>query len=195
MLGLGVPNSHSVGLLKPMHPFVQPLIPPPESTLQIFIVSTLFQARLDPWTSPFSLSVPVPVDVLDICPGWLTVPCFCLHALPCSSIQGVTKYVENIYTTDSRRRKKFTYGNIVIFRAVTLLSCATTVRNRYPVSMNQLTNPFLCFIRSTVFLLYKTAEPKQTTYFDTPCIFCPPLLRFVCSSASRSLSRCLMFVR
>lgn len=48
LLGLGVPNSHSVGLLKPVHPFVQPLIPPPESTLQIFIVSTLFQARLGP---------------------------------------------------------------------------------------------------------------------------------------------------
>lgn len=53
LLGLGVPNSHSVGLLKPVHPFVQPLIPPPESTLQIFIVSTLFQARLGPWTPPF----------------------------------------------------------------------------------------------------------------------------------------------
>lgn len=99
------------------------------------------------------------------------------------------------YLTDSRRRKKFAYGNMVIFQIVTLLSCAATVRNRYPVSMNQSTNPFLCFIRGTVFLLYKTDEPKQTTYFVTPCIFCPPLLRFVCSSASRSLSRCLMFVR
>lgn len=66
LLGLGVPNSHSVGLLKPVHPFVQPLIPPPESTLQIFIVSTLFQARLAPEHHPPLLPSPHPVDTLSI---------------------------------------------------------------------------------------------------------------------------------
>lgn len=76
LLGLGVPNSHSVGLLKPMHPFVQPLIPPPESTLQIFIVSTLFQARLDPWTSLSLLSLS---------------PSFSLSSSPCS--RGCSRYM------------------------------------------------------------------------------------------------------
>lgn len=66
LLGLGVPNSHSVGLLKPVHPFVQPLIPPPESTLQIFIVSTLFQARLAPEHHPPLPPSPHPVDTLSI---------------------------------------------------------------------------------------------------------------------------------
>lgn len=98
LLGLGVPNSHSVGLLKPVHPFVQPLIPPPESTLQIFIVSTLFQARLAPEHHPPLPPSSHPVDTLSIyiyictymyiyiyttCPGCVSITTARLHALPC----------------------------------------------------------------------------------------------------------------